>query len=83
MAQPVPAKAFPQPAKAAAMYTAPHAETHPPPPIPPFLLAQNHLQNRLRQAVTCSQSCMTSTLIKGLILYTNIPIHAHMSMCTH
>ena len=30
-----------QPAKAAAMYTAPHAETRPPPPILPFLLAQN------------------------------------------
>ena len=41
MAKLVPTKAFLQPAKAAAMCTAPHAETHPPPPIPPFLLAQN------------------------------------------
>ena len=41
MAKPVATKAFLQPAKAAAMCTAPHAETHSPPPIPPFLLAQN------------------------------------------
>ena len=41
MAKPVPTKAFLQPAKAAAMCTAPHAETCEPPPIPPFLLAQN------------------------------------------
>ena len=41
MAKLVPTKAFLQPAKAAAMCTAPHAETRPPPPIPPFLLAQN------------------------------------------
>ena len=36
MAQPVPTKAFLQPAKAAAMCTAPRAETLPPPPITPF-----------------------------------------------
>ena len=34
-------KAFLWPAKAAAMCMAPHAETRPPPPIPPFLQAQN------------------------------------------
>ena len=34
-------KAFLQPAKAAAMCTAPRAEICPPPPITPFLLAQN------------------------------------------
>ena len=39
--KPVPTKAFLQPAKAAAMCTAPRAETHLPPPIPPFWLAQN------------------------------------------
>ena len=41
MAKPVPTKALLQPAKAAAMCTASRAETHPPPPIPPFLLVQN------------------------------------------
>ena len=41
MVQPVPTKAFQQPAKAAAMCTAPRAETRQPPPIPPFLLVQN------------------------------------------
>ena len=41
MVQPMPINAFLQLAKAAAMCTAPHAETRPPPPIPPFLLAQN------------------------------------------
>ena len=29
------------------MCTAPHAETHPPPPIPPFLLAQNLSSKRI------------------------------------
>ena len=41
MAQPVSTKAVLQPAKAAAMRTAPHAETRPPFPILAFLLAQN------------------------------------------
>ena len=41
MAQPMPTKALLQPAKPAAMCTAPHAETCPPPPILPFLLAQD------------------------------------------
>ena len=41
MVQPMPTKAFLQPAKGAAMCTAPRAETHPPPPNPPFLLVQN------------------------------------------
>ena len=41
MPNPVLTKAFLQPAKTAAMWTAPHAETRPPPPIPPFLFAQN------------------------------------------
>ena len=40
MVQPVPTKAFLQPAKAAAMCMALSTETRPPPPIPPFLLAQ-------------------------------------------
>ena len=39
--QSVPTKAFLQPAKAAAMCTATHAGTRPPPPIPSFLLVQN------------------------------------------
>jgi len=41
MGQPVPTKAFLQPAKAAAMCTAHHAETRPPSLIPLLLLAQN------------------------------------------
>ena len=41
MAKPVPIKAFLQPAKTATMGTTLHAETWPPPPIRPFLLAQN------------------------------------------
>ena len=47
MVQPVPTKAFLQPAKAAAMCTAPRAETRPPPPILPFLLAQNLSSKRI------------------------------------
>ena len=44
---PKPVKAFLQPAKAAAMCTASHVETRPPPPIPPFLLAQNLPSKRI------------------------------------
>ena len=44
MAKPVPTKAFLQPAKAAAMYMAPCAETRPP---PPFLLVQNLSSKRI------------------------------------
>ena len=47
MAKPVPTKAFLQPAKAAAMCMAPRAETHTPPPIPPFLLVQNLPSKRI------------------------------------
>ena len=47
MAKPVATKAFPVSAKAAAMCMAPHAETHPPPPIPPFLLAKNLSSKRI------------------------------------
>ena len=43
----VPTKAFLQPAKAAAMCTAPHTETRPPPPIPPGLLVQNLSSKRI------------------------------------
>ena len=41
MIQSVLTKAFLQQPKAAAMFIAPRAETQPPPPTPPFLLAQN------------------------------------------
>ena len=58
MAQPAPIKAYLHPAKAAAMFTAPHAETHSPPPC-----FETYLQNGLRQLITCAQSCMTSTLV--------------------
>ena len=47
MIKPVLTKAFLQPAKAAAMCTALCAETCPPPPIPPFLLAQNLSSKRI------------------------------------
>ena len=40
-------KAFLQPAKAAAMCMALCAETRPPPPIPPFLVAQNLSSKRI------------------------------------
>ena len=47
MAKPVPTMAFLQLAKAAAMCTALCAETHPPPPISPFLVAQNLSSKRI------------------------------------
>ena len=47
MAKPMQTKAFLQPAKAAAMCMAPRAETRPPPPIPPFLLAQDLSSKRI------------------------------------
>ena len=47
MAKPVPTKAFLQAAKADAMRMALRAETCPPPPIPPFLLAPNLSSKRI------------------------------------
>jgi len=47
MVQPVLTKAFLQPAKEAAMCTAPRAETRPPPPFPPFLQAQSLSSKRI------------------------------------
>ena len=47
MFQPVLTKAFQQPANAAAMCTAPRAETRPPPPILPFLQVQNLSSKRI------------------------------------
>jgi len=41
MAHPVPIKGFLQLSPEAAMIPGPRVETHPPPPVPPFLLAQN------------------------------------------
>ena len=65
MPKPVLTKAFLQPAKAAAMCMAPHAETWPPPPIPLFLLAQylsskriaptDNMQPKLHDKYTCHQ----------------------------
>ena len=52
--EPVPTNVFLQPVKAAAMCMAPCAETRPPPPIPPFLLAKN--QNGLHLLITCGQT---------------------------
>ena len=46
MPKPVPTKVFLQPAKAVVMCKAPRAEIRPPPPIPPFLLAQNLFSKR-------------------------------------
>ena len=65
--QPVPSKAVLQPAKAAAMRTAPRTETHPPSPIPPFFKLKTYLQNELHQLITCGQRQMkTSSVVKGL-----------------
>ena len=41
MARPVPTKGFLQLSPNAAMLPGLRVETHPPPPVPPFLLAQN------------------------------------------
>ena len=70
MLKPVPTKAFLQPAKAADMCTAPCAETRPPPPILPFLLAQN-LSSK-RNAPTDNMrpkfhDVYSSSVVKGLI----------------
>ena len=75
---------FLQPAKAAAMCTAPRAETRPPPPIPPFLLAQTYLQNGLRQLITVAKvrRChMASSVLKGLSLPCQMLMRIHI-ICT-
>ena len=60
MVQPVPTKAVLQPAKAATMCKAPHAESRPPLPITPFLLVQNPSSKQ----ITCGQS---QTTPKGIV----------------
>ena len=40
-------KAFLQPAAIAAMHYHPEGNTHPPPPVPPFLVAQNLSTKRI------------------------------------
>ena len=67
MAKPVPTKAFLQPAKAAAMHMAPHAETRPPPPIPPFLLVKNlfskkKLPEGSQTTTTCTDDYATTSV---------------------
>ena len=45
MAHPIPPMAFLQPSPEVAMLFAPFGCTHPPPPVLPFLLAQNVIPN--------------------------------------
>ena len=52
------------------MCMAPHAETRPPPPIPPFLLAQNLSSKRIvptDNVAKVRQHQMASSVVKGLI----------------
>ena len=50
MAHPEPTKGFLQLSPEAAMLTGPSVETHPPPPVPPFLLAQNLSPNDITRS---------------------------------
>ena len=61
-------KAFLLSAKAAVMCTAPRAETRPPPPIPPFLLAQNLFSKRIMPTdkMRPKSDQMASSVVKGL-----------------
>jgi len=60
MAYPVPTRAFLQPSPEAAMLFAPFGCTHPPPPVLPFLPAQNPNSKYI------AGSNITSTKSKGL-----------------
>ena len=57
MAHPVPTKAYLQPSPEAAKLFAPFGYTHLPPPVPPFLLAQNlSLKDIATSDITSSKS---------------------------
>ena len=71
MLKPVPTKAFLQPAKAAAMYTALRAETHPPPPTPPFFLAQNLSSKRIAPTDNMRPKLHDEYLADGVKPYCN------------
>ena len=57
MAHPVPTKAFLQPSPEAAMLFAPFRCTHPPPPVPPFLLKQNLSPKNIAGSDVMSTKC--------------------------
>ena len=87
MVQPVPTKAFLQPATAAAMCTVPCAETCPPLPIPPFLLVQNLSSKRIaptdKMRLKSDDAIWRHQWLKGLTTFQgeNINICQHFSKC--
>ena len=71
MAHPVPTKPFLQPSTEAAMLFAPFGCTHPPPPVPPFLLAQNLSPKDIAGVTSRAHNLPTSIEVisgKGLIV---------------
>ena len=63
MAHPVPTKVFPKLSPETAMLFEPFRCTHPPPPVPPFLLIQNLSPKKdlLRQVTSQDERFMLST----------------------
>ena len=60
MAYPVPTKAFLQPSPEAAMLFALFGCTYPPPPVTPFLLAQNLSPKDIARMTSLAQNLPTS-----------------------
>ena len=77
MALPVPTKLFPQPSPDTVMLFSPFRCTHPPPPIPPFLLKQNLSPKDIAgcniMKLKVSQHIYASLVDKGL----KLPIIPH------
>ena len=97
MAQPVPTKAFLQPAKTAAICTACPC---PPPPVPPFLLVQNlsskpitptdNMQPKLSGCVHSSsvvkgliRRLITMTTLKDMSFLKCLSVYPHLSQMLH
>ena len=86
MAHPALTRAFLQPAATATMHCQPERCTHPPPPVPPFLLAQNLSSKRIVPADNMrSKSDDAKSVIGGKRVNLIQPrpfhsnVHAHVS----
>jgi len=63
MAHPVPTKGFLQLSPRRGSHAVCTLQVHPPPPVPPFLLAQNLSPKDIAEVTSRAESCMTHICI--------------------